>query len=129
MMRYMGDLISTVFDTSGWQMETERAHRVFGPRPNPEDRPRPILVRFLRSGDRDAVLRAAWEKGEIQYEGNRIQIFPDFARATQLKREKFRECRRALHARGVKFAMMYPATLRVETIEGYKRFVCPKEAL
>ncbi|KAL0195044.1 hypothetical protein M9458_008616, partial [Cirrhinus mrigala] len=94
MMRYMGDLISTVFDTSGRQMEIERAHRVFGSRPNPEDRPRPILVR---------------EKGEIQYEGNRIQIFPDFARATQLKREKFRECRRA---RGVKFAMMYPATLR-----------------
>ncbi|KAI2661168.1 LINE-1 type transposase domain-containing protein 1 [Labeo rohita] len=108
--------------------EIERAHRDFGPRPNPEDRPMPILVRFLRSGDHDTVLRAAWEKGEIQYEGNRILIFPDFARVTQLKREKFREGRRALHAQGVKFAMMYPATLRIETSEGYKRFVCPKEA-
>ncbi|KAL1282277.1 hypothetical protein QQF64_001080 [Cirrhinus molitorella] len=46
--------------------EIERAHRVF-PRPNPEDRPRPILVRFMRSGDGDAILRAAREKGEIQY--------------------------------------------------------------
>lgn len=95
MIKFMGELISTFVDASEQWIEIERAHRVFGPRPNPEDRPRPIQVRFLKSMDRDSVLRAAREKGEIHFEGRRIQVFPDFARTTQLKRDKFRECRKS----------------------------------
>lgn len=127
--KYMEDLKSTVVDTAGNKRGIEWAHKALGPRPNPEDKTRPILVRFLRSGDRDAVLRAGREKGEIQNEGNWILVFPDFARATQIKQEKFRKYKRVLHAQGVKFAIMYPATLRIETGERYKRFACPKAAL
>ena len=50
-------------------------------------------------------------------------IFPDFSRGTVTKRDAFRECKKMLHQRGVKFALQYPAMLRIDTKEGPRRFV------
>lgn len=109
--------------------EIDRAHRAPTPRPNPGERPRVILVRFLRSADRELILRTARNKSELLWEGNRIMIFPDFARATQMKRDKFRECKKALRERNMKFALLYPAILRVDCNGGQKRFEDPKRAM
>lgn len=109
--------------------EIERAHRAPTPRQNPGERPRTILVRFLQSGDREMVLRAARSKEELLREGKRIVIFPDFARAKQVKRERLRECKKALCACNIKFALLYPATLRIEDNGSYKRFDNPKQTM
>ncbi len=65
--------------------EIDWAHRAPIPRPNPWERPRAILARFLHSADRELILHTARNKSELFWEGNRIMIFPDFSRATQLK--------------------------------------------
>ncbi|XP_064420076.1 brain-specific angiogenesis inhibitor 1-associated protein 2-like protein 2 [Latimeria chalumnae] len=47
--------------------EVERAHRSLKPKPNKTDQPQQIIFKLLRSGDKDKVLRAAKEKGELQF--------------------------------------------------------------
>lgn len=128
---FMQELLISLLglDDSVPPLEIDRAHRAPTPRPNPGERPRAILVRFLRSVDRECVLRTARNKSKLVWEGNHIMIFPDFSRATQLKREKFRECKKALRERNIKFALLYPAILRIDYNGGQRRFDNPKKAM
>lgn len=48
---FLEELLPNLLNIEG-RREIERAHRITGQRPAPGDRPRPILVRFLRSSDR-----------------------------------------------------------------------------
>ncbi|KAL7844187.1 hypothetical protein SRHO_G00227260 [Serrasalmus rhombeus] len=95
--------------------EIEQAHRVSGPRPTAGDRPRPLLARFLQSSDREKVLRAAKDKGKLCWENNNIMLFPDNSKATQMKWDKFKECKKKLHEWEVRFRLLYPAKLKIET--------------
>lgn len=126
-VKFLEDLIPELLDIEG-KCEIERAHRVASQQSRPGDRPRPILAKFLRSTDRDAVLRAARNKGKLSWGNNNIMLFPDYSKATQLKRDKFKECKKRLHDREVSFRMLYPAKLNIETKDGVKTFECPKKA-
>ena len=103
----------------------ERAHRL-GARSDDEGDGtscRTIIARFFRSGDRDKILRAAQSsKEELRWEGKRLMIFPDFSRGTLTKREAFKDCKQALHDRGVKFALLHPANLRINIPGGPVQF-------
>lgn len=129
MVKFLDGIIPPLIDRSDRQLEIERAHRSPSQRPNSTDKPRPILARFLRSADRDFVLRAARNKGSLSWENNNIMVFPDFARSTQLKRERFKECKKILHTKKVSFALLYPAKLRIEARDGRKTFTCPRQAM
>lgn len=126
--KFLEELIPQLLDIEG-KHEIERAHRAINQQPRPGDRPRPILAKFLRSSDRDLVLRAARNKGKLSWENNNIMLFPDFSRATQMKRDKFKECKKKLHEREASFRLLYPAKLRIETKEGVKIFDCPRKAM
>ena len=52
--------------------EIDRVHRIPIPRPNPGERPQTILVRFLRSANRELILRTARNKPDLSWEDNRI---------------------------------------------------------
>lgn len=85
----------------GWDetmqpMETDWTHRAPIPCPNPEERLQTILVRFLHSANTELILCTAQNKSELTWEGNCIMIVPNFSWATQVKRDKFRECKKAL---------------------------------
>lgn len=127
-VRFLEELLPNLLNIEG-RREIERAHRIASQRPTPGDRPRPILARFLRSSDRDAVLRAARNKGKLSWGNTSIMLFPDYSRTTQMKRDKFKECKKKLHARKVSFRMLFPAKLRIETDEGEKAFDCPRRAM
>ena len=123
------EILDITTSSRGWFVE--RAHRL-GPRTaatRSNVNGRTLIAKFMRSGDRDSILRASQEKGEIRWEGKRVMIFPDFSRGTVTKRDAFRECKKMLHQRGVKFALQYPATLRIDTKEGSRRFVNPTTAM
>uniref|UniRef100_A0A3Q2CS54 L1 transposable element RRM domain-containing protein n=1 Tax=Cyprinodon variegatus TaxID=28743 RepID=A0A3Q2CS54_CYPVA len=106
----------------------ERAHRL-GPRASKDRRSGwTLIARFMCSGDRERFLRAAQGKGELRWSSKRVMIFPDFSRGTVAKRDAFRECKKILHRRGVKFALQYPATT-ITTKEGSRRFDNPKAQL
>ncbi|KAM7388786.1 hypothetical protein PAMP_024936 [Pampus punctatissimus] len=95
---FMQKLLTSIFgwDETAQPPEIDRAHRAPTPRPSSGERPRTILVRFPRSANRELILRTARNKYELIWEGNRIMIFPDFSRVTQLKRDKFRECKKII---------------------------------
>ena len=47
-----------------------------------------------------------------------LSIFPDYSRGTQTKRGAFKDCKKILHDNGLKFALLHPATLRINTKPG-----------
>lgn len=126
-VKFLEELLPDMLDIEG-KHEIERAHRA-GQQPRPGDRPRPMLAKFLRSSDRDFVLRAARIKGKLSWGNNNIMLFPDYSKATQMKRDKFKECKKKLHEREMGFRMLYPAKLKIETKDGPKTFECPKKAM
>ncbi|XP_062891743.1 uncharacterized protein LOC134339293 [Mobula hypostoma] len=92
---FMDKVVSEPVGGQEEKVEIEHAHRALGPRPNTGDRPRPILARFLRSKDRDFVLRAVRVKVKFSWDNNHVMIFLDFSRPTQVKQGKFKECKDA----------------------------------
>ena len=127
--KVLPEMLDITTPSRGWFIE--RAHRL-GPRTAAERNKvngRTLIARFMRTGDRDRILHASQEKGETRWEGKRVMIFPDFSRGTVAKRDAFKECKKMLHQRGMKFALQYPATLRIDTKEGPRRFMNPRKAM
>nr|XP_014347658.1 PREDICTED: uncharacterized protein LOC106704657 [Latimeria chalumnae] len=110
-------------------IEVERAHRTLGPRPPPDQRPRPIIARFLRFQDRERILRLAREAGELRWRGRSIMIFPDMSRELAVQRKLFMPERHCCMALGLRYALQYPATLRVTIAGKQQRFDDPEEAI
>lgn len=56
-----------------------------------------ISTNFLRSLDRYSVLQAARNKGKLSWEDNKVRVFLDYSRVTQLKCDNFKDCKKWLH--------------------------------
>lgn len=98
----------------------ERAHRI--PTRRQEGRPpRAIIVKFLSFQDVTRIKQAAREKRIIQWEGHRIGVFPDYTRSVEMQRRKFKECKRRLRERGMEYALVFPATLKIILPNGVER--------
>lgn len=111
-------------------LQIERAHRIYAPRSTEDERPRPMLVRFLRYQDREKILQLAIErhrqnKPQIQYDGKNISFFPDMTSELRRRRKAFDEVKREIKEKGLRFALLTPATLRVDTAEGRRYFNTP----
>lgn len=92
----------------------ERAHRMPSGRWRPGMQPRPMIAKILNYRDRDAILRQARESAALRYDNATISIFLDFTQMVQKQRRNFQSIKRTLRDKGVKYAMLYPAKLRVE---------------
>ncbi|KAJ8378803.1 hypothetical protein AAFF_G00236200 [Aldrovandia affinis] len=129
---FLNKFFASAFDTDVpvGGFEIERAHRIRARRPAPSDRPRTIIAAFLRHQDRQRILQAARGTRRIEWEGKQVMIFPDFSRETQDKRASFRQCKKALHERKIKFSLLYPALLSIKVGEGAPRvFDNPQSAM
>uniref|UniRef100_H3A5X7 L1 transposable element RRM domain-containing protein n=1 Tax=Latimeria chalumnae TaxID=7897 RepID=H3A5X7_LATCH len=101
-------------------IEVERAHRTLGPRPPPDQRPRPIIAHLLRFQDRERILRLA---------GGKIMIFPNMSRELAAQRKLFTPARRRCMELGIRYVLQYPVVLRV-TVNGRQlKFKDPEEAI
>lgn len=107
----------------------ERAHRVPARPPPPGAPPRPILMKLLHFRDRDAILRAAREKGDITLQGRKVSFYPDFSNEIQKKRLQFLDIKKRLRGLEVPYSMQYPAKLRVVALGSTHFFETPQEAL
>uniref|UniRef100_A0A3B5B3W5 L1 transposable element RRM domain-containing protein n=1 Tax=Stegastes partitus TaxID=144197 RepID=A0A3B5B3W5_9TELE len=106
---FVQKLISKTLDVELTQdFEIERSHRT-GQRGG---RDRHILVRFLRFTAREAVLRAAREKGRATWKGKPVSFFQDLSQDVIQKRKKFDGVKRKLQEKGLRYTMIYPAMLR-----------------
>uniref|UniRef100_A0A3P9KSH5 L1 transposable element RRM domain-containing protein n=1 Tax=Oryzias latipes TaxID=8090 RepID=A0A3P9KSH5_ORYLA len=96
-------------ETKRGVIKLDRAHRALGP--PKEDRCRPVIIKLHNFTDKQRILTAAREKGEIIYKGSRIYIRQDFSAQVREARQKFNGTCQRLIKGGVRFSMRYPATL------------------
>ena len=76
--------------------------------------PRPMLVKFHFLQDKLKIMKLSREKtGPLQYEGARVNIYSDFSAGLVQRRRGFDEAKKKLHDQGIKYAFIFPCTLRV----------------
>lgn len=92
----------------------ERAHRVPGGRPRTGTAPRPIVARLLNYRDRDVILQHARVAPPLKLDNSTVTFFPDFTQMVQRQRRSFQGLKQRLCDQGLKYAMLFPARLRVE---------------
>lgn len=55
----------------------------------------------------------ARQRGNIEYNGNRVSFYPDFSVEVQKQRAKFVDVKRRLRSQQITYSMMYPAKLLI----------------
>ncbi|TNN75584.1 LINE-1 type transposase domain-containing protein 1 [Liparis tanakae] len=75
--------------------------------------PRAILVKFRWLADRDRVMRAARKKKTLQFEENRVMLFPDLSAEIQQQRRMFDGMKTRLHNLNIEFGLQFPAKMRI----------------
>lgn len=80
------------------QLDIERAHCTLAPRPagDREDKPRSIIVKFLRYRTKEEILRKAWGKKKVFLNGRLIYFDQDYPPAVLQKRKEYAEAKRVL---------------------------------
>ena len=106
----------------------ERAHRIPGGKPKPGTPPRTIIARVFNYRDRDTILQEARKAKPVRIENNEVGFFPDFTLQVQRRRREFYDIKRRLREQNLKYAMLFPARLRVEADGKTHFFTSPEEA-
>lgn len=94
-----------------------------------EHPPRTFIAKFLNIRDPDAILRLSRVKGNIPLGNKMVAVFPDFSAEVQKRRRTFMEVKRRLRVKNLKYAMLFPARLRVEGGDRVHFFEDRKEAM
>lgn len=114
------------------RIKLDRAHRSMAPKPGPEQRSRPIILKFHNFADKQLVMNAARklgsETGHLAHTGPRISFFNDFSAAVVKKRKAFDEIKYRLRKNSIDYALIYPATLKVMINGTERRFDTPEGA-
>ena len=93
----------------------ERAHRVPARLPSPGLPPRPVLARLLNFRDRYLKLQKSRQLVTLEVENSKVMIFPDFTAAVSQQRATFLMVKRKMRELGLKYALLFPAKLKVMT--------------
>lgn len=72
-----------------------------------------MLARLLNYRDREVVLCLTREKGAVHINGAKISFYPDISAEVQRKRSKFMDVKKRLQRLQLKYAMLFPARLRI----------------
>ena len=72
-----------------------------------------MVMKLLHFRDRDSILQAARLAESLEIEGNRVMLFPDYTIAVQQQRATFVNVKHKLRDLGLKYALLFPARLRV----------------
>uniref|UniRef100_H2ZSN9 L1 transposable element RRM domain-containing protein n=1 Tax=Latimeria chalumnae TaxID=7897 RepID=H2ZSN9_LATCH len=112
--RFLGEVLPVLLKLpEGTDFSIERAHHSLAPMPAPGQRPRPLVVKFLRFPVKELLLKAAWELGKVDWDGHNIMFFPDLSKALQDRRRLFLQVKKTLRDKDIKYGLFYPAMLRI----------------
>lgn len=107
-------------ETTRDRLKLDRAHRALAPRPDPNQRPRPLIIKFHNFTDKCCVMEAAWRIGSRRRldqeapENPRISFFNDYSAEVVRRRKAFDGLKARLRKINLDYSLMYPATLRVK---------------
>nr|XP_033799899.1 uncharacterized protein LOC117360313 [Geotrypetes seraphini] len=90
----------------------ERVHRL-GPRTEDKNRARAAIARYLNWREKELIIQAYRRAGVLEYEGKKLLLFNDYSPHVASLRKDMAPLCTAFHRRGVRFALVYPASLRV----------------
>ena len=98
-------------------------------RPSPGAPARPIIAHLRHYGDCNAILGCSRELRKVQFQGNKISIYPDFTLLVQNARREFAPVKKLLMNSGHAYALLYPTSLRIVARGKPHIFTDPKLAL
>lgn len=117
--------------TKDGRLKLDRAHRSLAPKPGPNQRPRPLILRFHNFRDKQRAMEAARRLGSREDHTPRepkVSFFNDYSAEVVRRRKAFDDAKIRLKKMNVDYALLYPATLRV-TVDGkQKRVDSPEDA-
>lgn len=106
----------------------ERAHCIPAKSPPAGAPPRTFIAQFLNFRERDKIMWLSREKGNIQVSNGHVAVFPDFSNEVQQRRSQFQDVKCRLRVLHLKYAMLFPARLRVEEDDRVQFFETPTSA-
>lgn len=109
-------------------MVVERAHRLGQARQTPDSRPRVVIFKSLSFVHKEAIWRASRKCKDVRWNGSRLLIFQDYSSEVTKARKEFANVCSKLISEGRKFAMLYPARLRLYLSSGFKDFTSAADA-
>lgn len=113
-------------ETKRGSIKIDRAHRATGPPKSNYNRP--IIIKLHNFSDKQRILAAARDKGELTYQGSKIHIRQDLSSQVREARRLFNRTCEQLIQRGIRFQMRYLASLCF-TLNGKEHvFKSPDEA-
>lgn len=99
----------------------ERAHRIGRPSAGRDPKPRTVIMKFLNCRDKENAMRAARAKKSVLFENHSIRIYPDHSAETHRQQRLFDPVKRQLQSMGLRYGLLYPATM-VVTYNGQQHF-------
>lgn len=91
-------------------LDIEFARRRDGP--NSGSTAKTVLVRFLRTSQRDAVIKAAAGKRSIEYESSTLRFYPDVPTDVLRRRREYEPVKKAMKSHNMYRGFVYPDRLR-----------------
>ncbi|KAK9955961.1 hypothetical protein ABG768_015799, partial [Culter alburnus] len=85
---------------------------------NPNAAPRSVVVKFLHFQTKQRILHKAWATKDLQFNGSRVALDHDYSNAVQRKRREYKDIKKQLKERKIKFKSPYPAILKVQLEDG-----------
>lgn len=105
----------------------ERAHRISGPRSNPDAPPRALIMKFLNYKDKERVANAARAKGRVLYKNQHVMFFPDLPMEVHKQQKRFDDVKQRLRAKAIRYGIIYPARMRITHNDRSYIFETPTE--
>ena len=117
-------------DTKAGRVKLDRAHRSQAPIPGPNQRPRPVVIKFHNFTDKQRVMDAARNIGSdgSQHKGPKVSFFNDYSTTVVRRRKAFDEAKARLRRMKMDYALLYPATLKIMVNGSPKKLYTPEEA-
>ncbi|KAK7933596.1 hypothetical protein WMY93_004492 [Mugilogobius chulae] len=117
--------------TKAGKVKLDRAHRSLAPKPTGNQHSKPVILKFHNFNDKQRVMAAAKRQATDQSRPRdqlNVSFFNDFSARVVKQRKAFDEVKSRLRAKKVDYALLYPATLRINVDGMIKRFNSPEEA-
>lgn len=98
-------------------LELDRAHRSLGPRPPDQQKPRDVICRVHKYLLKEEIMRLAWRKGPLDFDGATIQLLPDVSRHTLWMRRLLRPLLDVIRNAGATYKWGYPFHVIIKKAE------------
>lgn len=90
-------------------LQIEGAHCALAPRPPAGAQPRSNLVKFLSFGQKEDMIKLAWQKRGFTWKNSKIYFDHDDTPAILGRRRDYAEAQRILKGNNIRFQILYPA--------------------